>query len=136
MAELKHPIREIKCYLLNASTLLSEKAGKDGDYYSDKKYVKIGRPRSVVRCLGCARCRPGYKNARKRGQRFDIQDNQEAVNKIDNRMKRPLLNSYKTLHKVLGYDDNLNYHIIQLGLKEAQYVIEWAGKHYHDSSKK
>ena len=37
MAELKQPIREAERYLQNARDMLSEKAGKDGDYYSDKK---------------------------------------------------------------------------------------------------
>jgi len=41
MAELKHPIREAERYLQNARQMLSEKAGKEGEYYSDRKYVKL-----------------------------------------------------------------------------------------------
>ena len=41
MAELKNPIYEAECYLQNAREILSEKAGKDGDYYTDRKYVKM-----------------------------------------------------------------------------------------------
>ena len=41
MATLKHPIQEAERYLQNARQILSEKAGKDGDYYIDKKYVKM-----------------------------------------------------------------------------------------------
>jgi len=41
MAELKNPIYEAERYLQNAREILSEKAGKDGDYYSDRKYVKM-----------------------------------------------------------------------------------------------
>ena len=47
-------------------------------------------------------------------------------------MNRPLLNSYETLHKVLGYDGNLRYKIVQEGLEEAQYIIDWANKHYQN----
>jgi len=39
MAELKHPVRAGR-YLDNARKTLSEHAGKEGNYYSDKKYVK------------------------------------------------------------------------------------------------
>jgi hypothetical protein len=39
--ELKNPIQEAKRYLANAKEILSEKAGKDGNYYSDSKYVKM-----------------------------------------------------------------------------------------------
>jgi hypothetical protein len=72
----------------------------------------------------------GIKNKLKRRQRPEFKDYQEAVSKIDNKMNRPLLNSYETLHKVLGYDGNLNYGVVQSGLSEAQYIIEWAEKHY------
>lgn len=41
MTELKHPIREAERYLQKARQILSEKAGKDGDYYNDSKYVII-----------------------------------------------------------------------------------------------
>jgi len=46
MATLKHPIQEAERYLENAKTILSEKAEKEGDYYSDSKYVN-----SVSPCL-------------------------------------------------------------------------------------
>jgi len=35
--EIQNPILEAKRYLDNAKQILSEKAGKDGDYYSDSK---------------------------------------------------------------------------------------------------
>jgi len=66
----------------------------------------------------------------KKGQRPDIKDYQEAISKMYKKMPRLLMNSYDTLHKVLGFDGNLNYKVVQGGLEEAQDIIEWAGKQY------
>ena len=41
MAELKNPIQEAERYLDNARRILSEKAEKEGNYYKDRKYVKM-----------------------------------------------------------------------------------------------
>ena len=34
-------IQEAERYIQNARQLLSEKAGKDGEHYTDRKYVKL-----------------------------------------------------------------------------------------------
>ena len=130
MTELKHPIREAERYLQNAKQILSEKAGKEGNYYSDKKYVKLAGHAAWSGVLVALDGTFGVKKGLKRKQRPEFKDYQEVVNKIDNKMNRPLLNSYETLHKVLGYDGNLNYTIVQSGLKEAEYIIDWANKYY------
>ena len=59
----------------------------------------------------------------KRNQRIDFDDYKKAVSKVDKKMNRALLNSYETLHMVLGYDGNLRYKIVQDGLDEAQYIL-------------
>jgi len=130
MAELKHPIREAERYLQNARQMLSEKAGKDGAYYSDKKYVKLAGHAAWSGILVALDGVLGIDARRKKDQRPDFKYYQEAVSKIDSKINRPLLNSYETLHKVLGYDGNLNFKIVQSGLEEAQYIIDWADKHY------
>jgi len=130
MAELKHPIREAERYLQNARQMLSEKAGKEGAYYSDKKYVKLAGHAAWSGILVALDGVLGIEVRRKKDQRPDFKYYQEAVSKIDNKINRPLLNSYETLHKVLGYDGNLNFKIVQSGLAEAQYIIDWADKHY------
>ena len=130
MAELKNPIYEAERYLQNAREILSEKAGKDGDYYTDRKYVKMAGHTAWCGILLALDAALDLKKGLKRNQRLDFKDYQEAVGKIDNKMNRPLLNSYETLHKTLGYDGNLNYSIVQSALKEAQYVIDWASTHY------
>jgi len=132
MAELKHPIREAERYLQNAREMLSEKAGKDGDYYSDKKYVKLAGHAAWCGVLVALDGVLGIKTNLKRSQRVDFKDYQEAISKIDNKMNRPLLNTYETLHKTLGYDGNLRYKVVQESLKEAQSIIDWASKHYQN----
>jgi len=132
MAQLLNPISEAERYLQNARQILSDKAEKDGDYYNDKKYVKLAGHAAWCGVLVALDGVLGVKAGLKRRQRPEFKDYQEAVNKIDNKMNRPLLNSYETLHKVLGYDGNLNYTIVQSGLKEAQYIIDWASKHYQN----
>ncbi|GHT63186.1 hypothetical protein AGMMS50239_18610 [Bacteroidia bacterium] len=132
MPESKNPIREAERYLDNAKTILSEKAGKEGKYYSDKKYVRMAGHTAWCGVLTALDAALGIKQKLKRGQRTDFQDYQEAVSKMDKKMNRPLLNTYETLHLTLGYDGNLNYNVVQSGLKEAQHIIDWAGKHYHD----
>ena len=132
MEKLKHPILEAERYMQNARQILSEKAGKDGAYYSDRKYVKIAGHTAWCGILVALDGVFGIKAGLRSKQRPEFKDYQEAVNKIDNKMNRPLLNSYETLHKVLGYDGNLNYNIVQSGLEEAQYIIDWAKKRYQN----
>ena len=130
MAELKNPIHEAERYLQNARQILSEKAGKEGNYYSDKKYVKLAGHAAWSGVLVALDGVLGVKKGLGRNQRPEFKDYQEAMSKVDNKMNRPLFNSYETLHKVLGYDGNLNYGVVQSGLKEAQYIIDWANKRY------
>lgn len=132
MSELKHPIREAERYLQNARQILSEKAGKDGDYYNDSKYVKMAGHTAWCGILVALDAALGVRSGLKKNQRPEFKDYQEAISRIDKKMPRILLNSYDTLHKTLGYDGNLNYTIVQSGLKEAQNIIDWAAKNYSD----
>jgi hypothetical protein len=128
--EHKHPIREAERYILNAKQLLSEKAGKDGDYYTDKKYIKMAGHTAWCGVLLALDATLKLKEGLKKRQRLDIKDYQEAVSKVDKKMPRILMNSYDTLHKVIGYDGNLSYKVVQAGLEEAQIIIQWADKRY------
>jgi hypothetical protein len=131
--EQEHPIREAERYLQNARQILSEKAGKDGDYYSDRKYVKMAGHTAWCGVLVALDAALGMKEELKRGQRLEFKDYKEAVAKMDRKMPRLLVNSYDTLHKTLGYDGNLSYKIVQYGLEEARNIIRWAEKRYKDA---
>ncbi|MDR2149045.1 MAG: DUF5618 family protein [Tannerella sp.] len=125
-----NPIGEAERYMQNARQMLSEKAGKDGDYYTDKKYIKLAGHAAWCGVLVALDSVLKVNENLKKGQRADIKDYQQAMDKIDKKMLRALLNSYETLHKVLGYDGNLNYKVVQAGLGEAQELINWAEKRY------
>jgi hypothetical protein len=125
-----NPIQEAERYIQNARELLSEKAGKDGEYYTDKKYIKKAGHTAWCGVLLALDATLKVKDGMKKGRRPDIKDYQEAIGRLDKKMPPILMNSYDTLHKVLGYDGNLSYVIVQYGLKEAQGIIDWAGKYY------
>jgi hypothetical protein len=128
MPELSNPIKEAERYLQNAKQLLSENAGKEGNYYSDRKYVKLAGHAAWSAVLVAL---DGAFNVKKsKRSRVSIDDYINAVGKIDKKMPRYLSNAYDTLHLSLGYDGNLNYGIVQGGLKEAQDMINWAAKYY------
>ena len=130
MAELKHPIREAERYLQNAKQILSEKAEKDGKYYNDSKYVRMAGNTAWSGVLIALDAVLHVRANLKKGQRPEFKDYQEAISKVDTKMIRPLLATYESLHKTLGYDGNPNYKIVQESLLEAQTMIDWAGKYY------
>ena len=123
-----NPIQEAERYIQNARQILSEKAGKDGDYYTDRKYVKLAGHAAWCGVLIALDATLHVKAGMKKGQRPDIKDYQDAVAKADKKVSRTLMSSYDTLHKALGYDGNLKYVIVQDGLNDAQWIIDWAEK--------
>jgi len=132
MAQLKHPIREAERYLQNARQILTEKAEKDGDYYNDSKYVKMAGNTAWNGVLVALDAVLHVRDNLKKGQRPDFNDYQEAISKVDNKMTRPLLGAYESLHKALGYDGNPNYKIVQESLLQAKKMIDWADKRYQN----
>ena len=128
---LKHPIQEAERYLENAKAILSEKAGKDGDYYNDSKYVKMAGNTAWSGVLVALDAVLNVKNGLKKNQRPEFKDYQEAIAKKDSKMTRPLLSAYESLHKTLGYDGNLRYKIVQDSLLQAKLIINWCDKNYH-----
>jgi hypothetical protein len=127
-----HPIREAERYLENARTILSEKAGKEGSYYKDPKYVKMAGNTAWNGVLVALEAVLKVRENLKKGQRPDFNDYGTAMAKKDRKMCTPLLTAYESLHKALGYDGNLSYRIVQESLRQGKIVIEWAGKHYAD----
>ena len=132
MAQLKHPIREAERYLQNARQILSEKAEKDGDYYNDSKYVKMAGNTAWNGVLVALDAVLHVRANLKKGQRPDFNDYQEAISKVDNKMTRPLLGAYESLHKAMGYDGNPVYKIVQESLLQAKTMIDWADKCYQN----
>ena len=132
MAELNHPIQEAERYLENARQILSEKAEKDGDYYCDTKYVKMAGNTAWNGVLVALDAVLHVRSEMKRRQRPEFKDYQAAIAKKDSKMARPLLVAYESLHKVMGYDGNPRYKIVQDSLEQAKMILDWAGKHYEN----
>jgi len=131
MAELKHPIREAERYLKNAHDVLTEKAGKQGNYYTDPKYVKAAGNYAWNGVLVALDAVTDVRKSLRKGQRLDIKDYQNAVSKMDKKMNMPFLAAYESLHKALGYDGNPSYVIVQDALKQGKVIIDWANNHYN-----
>ncbi|MDR0732710.1 MAG: DUF5618 family protein [Dysgonamonadaceae bacterium] len=132
MAELKHPIREAERYLRNARQILSEKAGKDGDYYTDSKYVKMAGNTAWNGVLVALDAVFGIRDKLKKRQRPEFKDYLAAIAVVDKKMTRPLLCAYESLHKSLGYDGNTRYKIVQDSLDQAKMILDWANKRYRN----
>jgi len=132
MAQLKHPIREAERFLQNAREILSEKAEKDGKYYNDPKYVKMAGDTAWKGVLLALDAVLHVRKNMKKGQRPDFNDYLEALSKTDNKMTRPLLGAYESLHKAMGYDGNPIYTIVQASLNEGKIIIDWADKRYQN----
>ncbi|MDR1683294.1 MAG: DUF5618 family protein [Candidatus Symbiothrix sp.] len=129
MKPLVNPIEEAERYLQNAKQILSEKAGKDGNYYSDPKYVKMAGHTAWVGVLHALDAT--FQVRKDKRTRVHIDDYLLAVGKVDKKFPSILHNAYETLHLVLGYDGNLNYKVVQGGLIAAKDVIDRTAKHYH-----
>ena len=133
MAEITHPIQEAERYLSNAKNILSEKAEKDGDYYNDRKYVKMAGNTAWNGVLVALDAVLPVKSNLKKGQRVEFKDYQVAITQKDKKMSRPLLGAYESLHKALGYDGNPSFKIVQASLAQAKLIIDWASKNYHQN---
>jgi hypothetical protein len=126
-----HPIREAERYLQNARQILSEKAKKDGNYYKDTKYVKLAGHAAWTGVLVALDAVLRIRENMKKGHRPDFKDYMMAMAKKDNKMTSPLLAAYESCHKALGYDGNPSYKVVQDSLDEANYIISWASRNYH-----
>jgi hypothetical protein len=131
MPTLSNPIKEAERYLSNARTILSEKAGKDGDLYTDQKYVRMAGNTAWNGVLVALDAVFDVRSKlKKNNQRPDFQDYHAAVAKRDKKMHGMLLAAYDSLHKSMGYDGNLGYKIAQDSLSYGKAVIAWCEKIY------
>ena len=123
MAELTNPIAEARRYVANAKTILKEKAIKDGNYYTDSKYIKMAGHTLWSGCLVALTFALQIKP--KKNQRLDIKDYQEAVSKRNQKLLVMLNSGYEAMHLYMGYDGNKSYNISQGGVKTANDIIDW-----------
>jgi hypothetical protein len=123
-----NPIGEARRYMGNARQLLSEKAGKQGDLYSDPKYIKMAGNTAWGGVLIALDAALFVRENLRKNQRLDIKDYRDAAAKIDKNLNKRIIVAYDLLHKTLGYDGNLNFNVVQESLKSGEFIINWCEK--------
>jgi hypothetical protein len=121
-------IGEARRYMGNARQLLSEKAGKQGDLYSDPKYIKMAGNTAWGGVLIALDAALFVRENLRKNQRLDIKDYRDAAAKIDKNLNKRIIVAYDLLHKTLGYDGNLNFNVVQESLKSGEFIINWCEK--------
>lgn len=109
-------------YVDNARKILSKHAGKDGDYYSDPKYVKMACNTAYTGILVALDAR---FDINKKKSRPDVDVYRKAIGAIDRKKLQDFNSAYNYLHLLGGYDGDLRVSSSQTGLELATILIEW-----------
>lgn len=120
-------IIEAKRYLDNARQILKEKANKEDGYYQDKKYVKLAGHAAYSGVLVAL---DGFLGDKKKGRK-SVEWYQKELAGLDKKVSSTFSNVYEILHLSLGYDGATNAELAQLGLREAEKVIDWIQTRLH-----
>ena len=125
-----NPIKEAERYLENSRQILSEKAGKDGDYYDDPKYVRMAGREAWKDVRAALDGLLEVKARREAHRQIRFEDSMEAIMQCDPKMSKPLFYTHETLQKVLIGDGNLRCGMVESGMQQAKRVIQWAAQEY------
>ena len=117
---MKH-ITEAHRYIDNAKEILRDKAQKEDGYYKDKKYVKLAGHAAYSAVLEAL---DGLFGLRKKGRK-SVEWYQEELGKMDKKVLNAFNVVYNTLHLSMAYDGNLSVKIANIGLEEAETIINW-----------
>jgi hypothetical protein len=121
-----NPIQEAQRYLNNAKELLSEKAGKNGGYYSDSKYIRMAGDTAWKGSL--IALDSVFHVKKKTHHRVSVDDYKEAVAKRNKQLLTNVTEGYRILHLYMGYDGGKGYEVCKAGIDEAQKIIDWCEK--------
>jgi len=113
-------------YMDNAKETL-QKAQKDGNYYQDKKYIKMacGTAYSgMLVALDCFLVLKGVAEKPKGKTRKSIEFYQKNVAQLDKKLLRHVNGAYEILHLSGYYDGIENASVIKEGFNEAYTIIE------------
>jgi hypothetical protein len=113
------PVNEARRYLDNARDILSEKAGKDGGYYTDRKYVRMA---GNTAWNGVLEAMDELVPAPKKGRR-SVEHYQRNIQ--DGKLLRLFNTAYDLLHLSMGYDGVLKYSVVQDGLSLADEIVRY-----------
>lgn len=121
--EHTNQILEARRYVANAKTILKEKALKNGNFYTDSKYVKMAGHTLWTGCLVALDY--ALKIKRPKGGRIDIKDYQMAASKRSKTLLNLVNSGYNTMHLSMGYDGEKNYRVSQGSIEVANDIINW-----------
>ena len=117
----KDPILEAKRYVENARTILREKALKEDDRYTDRKYVKLAGHAAYT---GVLLALDGLFGIKSKGRK-DINWYRDQVARTDKKLLTNFMSAYELLHLSMSYDGTREAVVAQQGLKRADEIIQW-----------
>lgn len=113
-------LQEARRYLNNAREILREKARKEGDFYQDRKYVRLAGHAAYSGVLVALDVLIGKKKGRKSADWYV-----ENLRKIDRKALDRFNALYDVLHLSMAYDGVLLASVSKEGLKAAEVLIDW-----------
>jgi hypothetical protein len=118
---IQDSVREAKRYLDNAKEILREKAGKEGNFYHDAKYVKMAGHTAYSGVLFALDRHFGKKTK----GRKDVDWYKQNLSKQDRKMLNSFVVVYELFHLVMAYDGVGHTDVIKVGFNEAERIIDW-----------
>ena len=124
MKHKKEKIENPYNYLENAREILKEKAKKNGEFYTYRKYVKLaGHAAWTGVLLALDHLMDKYQFKIK--GRKDVNDYRTFIASVNKKMLNYFNSAYEYLHLFMGYDGNLDVITSKHGLDLAQKLIDW-----------
>jgi hypothetical protein len=117
-------VTEATRYIDNAKEILREKAVKVDGLYQDKKYVKLAGHAAYSGVLVALDTLLGNK---KKGRK-SVEWYQFELSKMDKKITSSFATAYQLLHLDMSYDGTQSAKLAQIGLEEAENIIEWVSK--------
>ena len=124
MKHKKETIENPYNYLENAREILKEKAKKNGEFYTYRKYVKLAGHAAWTGVLLALDHLMGKYQFKIKGRK-DVNDYRTFIASVNKKMLNYFNSAYEILHLLMGYDGNLYVPVSKNGLDLAQKLIDW-----------
>ncbi|MCX8142626.1 MAG: DUF5618 family protein [Bacteroidia bacterium] len=124
MKHKKEKIENPYNYLENAREILKEKAKKNGEFYTYRKYVKMAGHTAWPGVLLALDHLMDKHHIKIKGRK-DVNDYRTFIASINKKMLNYFNSAYEYLHLFMGYDGNLDIITSKHGLDLAQKLIDW-----------
>ncbi|MEA5459856.1 DUF5618 family protein [Arcicella sp. LKC2W] len=107
--------------LIKAKKILAENTRREGNYYTDKRYVRMaGRTAWQGVIVGLNECLKIQEKSELKVYQKVLLQNPYFLERFNN--------AYDTLCNTLGSDGNLNVVIVDEGMRQAKELINWSDK--------